>query len=202
MRPTPTAMPRSRSPEGLPVDVCVDCGHTAPVGPKSRCCIPCGKQRQAVSSRQWLDRNREKAQQGQRERYALNPKVENERSRRWKAANRERVAEYRRALYERSQKDTNSAKVADYRRRNPGKHAEIENRRRARLLGAFVEPIDPDEVWNRAGGVCQICGEPVERRKATIDHIIPLAGNGTHEPANAQLAHGPCNSRKGARVAS
>jgi 5-methylcytosine-specific restriction endonuclease McrA len=33
-----------------------------------------------------------------------------------------------------------------------------------------------------------------------MDHIVPFAAGGTHEPANVQLAHRVCNSRKGARL--
>ncbi|MEO3856223.1 HNH endonuclease signature motif containing protein [Acrocarpospora sp. B8E8] len=40
-----------------------------------------------------------------------------------------------------------------------------------------------------------------ERRKAerfapTLDHVIPLAKGGLHEPGNLQLAHFICNSTK------
>jgi 5-methylcytosine-specific restriction endonuclease McrA len=31
---------------------------------------------------------------------------------------------------------------------------------------------------------------------ATLDHIIPIAQGGTHEPRNVQLAHFSCNVRK------
>jgi 5-methylcytosine-specific restriction endonuclease McrA len=34
----------------------------------------------------------------------------------------------------------------------------------------------------------------------TIDHILPLARGGTHEPSNVQAAHFGCNAAKGARV--
>jgi 5-methylcytosine-specific restriction endonuclease McrA len=30
----------------------------------------------------------------------------------------------------------------------------------------------------------------------TLDHVVPLAKGGTHEPANTQIAHAVCNSRK------
>jgi 5-methylcytosine-specific restriction endonuclease McrA len=33
----------------------------------------------------------------------------------------------------------------------------------------------------------------------TIDHVVPLALGGTNELSNLALAHGPCNSGKGAR---
>lgn len=39
-----------------------------------------------------------------------------------------------------------------------------------------------------------------DRLAPTLDHIIPLAAGGTHEPSNCQCAHFSCNSAKGARV--
>lgn len=71
------------------------------------------------------------------------------------------------------------------------------------------------DLYERDGGICQICGEPcdwndcvrlpdgtilrVGRRYPTIDHIIALANGGTHTWDNVQLAHHHCNCVKGAR---
>lgn len=110
------------------------------------------------------------------------------------------MAVRRRHQYVTNQKATAAEKLRLYRLANPGKHAEQEQRRRARKLAAFVAPVDPDVIYERDGGICQLCGEPVDRSVATIDHIIPFARGGTHEPANVQLAHGPCNSRKGSKL--
>lgn len=76
-------------------------------------------------------------------------------------------------------------------------------RRLERLRAGWVEPVDPETVFQRDGGFCQICGGEVPRRlkhphplSATMDHRIPLAADGTHGYANVQLAHFICNSRK------
>lgn len=85
---------------------------------------------------------------------------------------------------------------------------EKNHRRRARLLDAFVAPVDSATIWERDGGVCQLCREAIDptlewpdRMSRTIDHVVPLARGGTHEPANVQLAHAICNVIKGDRVA-
>lgn len=77
------------------------------------------------------------------------------------------------------------------------------DRRRALERDAFVAPVNRRSVYERDRWVCQLCREPVARGKAvphpkapTIDHIVPLARGGTHEPANVQLAHYLCNSIK------
>lgn len=69
--------------------------------------------------------------------------------------------------------------------------------RRARLLGAFVEDVDPILVYERSNGICGICGKEVGM-DFHVDHIIPLACGGMHEYANAQAAHPSCNRKKGA----
>lgn len=81
--------------------------------------------------------------------------------------------------------------------------------RRARRRNAFVAPVYRREIYERDGWTCQLCGDEVDRTaavpdplSATLDHIVPLAKGGTHEPSNVQLAHFLCNSVKGDRLAS
>lgn len=78
-----------------------------------------------------------------------------------------------------------------------------DHRRRARLLDAYVADVDPAVIWKRDKGICGICHEPIDpslpwsdKMCRTLDHIVPLAKGGTHEPSNVQLAHAVCNSRK------
>lgn len=79
-------------------------------------------------------------------------------------------------------------------------------RRRAVERSAFVENVSRWKIYERDGWRCQLCRKPVDRDKSvphplapTLDHIIPLARGGTHEPANCQCAHFLCNSLKGDR---
>lgn len=117
--------------------------------------------------------------------------------------------------------DLVKASIVEYRKANPQAIAEqyrrwrIANadrvlekthRRRARLLAAFVEQVDPEKIWERDGSICQLCKEPVDPDlkwpdplSRSFDHIVPLSKGGTHEFANVQLAHAVCNSIKGNR---
>jgi hypothetical protein len=79
--------------------------------------------------------------------------------------------------------------------------------RRARLLEAFVENVDPLIVFNRDKWICKLCDHPVSKIRdknlvdiASLDHIIPLSKGGSHSYANTQLAHLSCNIRKGNRA--
>lgn len=75
--------------------------------------------------------------------------------------------------------------------------------RRARKKNQFVEAVYRNEIIKRDNQTCQLCLKKVDLTKqaphplsVTMDHIIPLAKGGTHEPKNIQLAHFICNSRK------
>jgi 5-methylcytosine-specific restriction endonuclease McrA len=134
-----------------------------------------------------------------------------------------RVAEASRRRYEKVKADPDllvkrRQATADWRRQNPDVvaaqyrqwrlanadqvRAKVQ-RRRARLLGAWIEDVDPQGIWDRDKGICQLCSSPVDpdlpwpdRMSKTLDHIVPLAKGGTHEWANVQLSHAVCNSRK------
>ena len=80
------------------------------------------------------------------------------------------------------------------------------DRRRARKSDAYVADVWRHKVYESDGWRCHICGKKVRRTATvphpmapTIDHVIPLADGGTHEPANCRTAHFMCNSVKGNR---
>ncbi len=82
---------------------------------------------------------------------------------------------------------------------NPEKHSDHQRTRRARKRNAFVEKVELEVVAERDNWICGICGEPVERKDASLDHIKPLAKGGLHSYGNTQLAHLSCNKSKGAK---
>lgn len=81
-------------------------------------------------------------------------------------------------------------------------------RRRSRVRGSTTAAVRRRQIFERDGWRCRLCGKPVPQDRqaphplsATLDHIIPLAKGGAHEPKNVQLAHFACNSAKGDRSA-
>lgn len=77
-------------------------------------------------------------------------------------------------------------------------------RRRARNVGAFVAKVSRRAIFERDGWRCQLCRKALKRDAVaphplspSLDHIIPLAAGGTHEPRNVQAAHFSCNTRRG-----
>lgn len=80
---------------------------------------------------------------------------------------------------------------------------DAKGRRRARKKDAFVAPVYRNRIFERDGWRCQLCGNKVKRDAEVphplapvLDHIVPLAKGGSHEPANVQCAHFLCNSLK------
>jgi len=80
------------------------------------------------------------------------------------------------------------------------------DKRRALKREAFVAEVRRTRIFERDGWTCQLCRRKVKRAAIVpdplapvLDHIVPLAKGGTHEPANVQCAHFMCNSLKGDR---
>ena len=48
-------------------------------------------------------------------------------------------------------------------------------------------------LWERDGGICGFCGEPVPFGEMDIDHRIPRAAGGTDDEDNLRCAHRRCN---------
>lgn len=56
-------------------------------------------------------------------------------------------------------------------------------------------------IWFKAGGLCGLCGEPVDPRAMHLDHIVPLASGGSDAASNLRPTHAACNlRRKPARI--
>lgn len=80
---------------------------------------------------------------------------------------------------------------------------EARMRRRARKRDGFVAPVYRYKIHERDKWICHICGTKVHRSRKVphpkapvLDHVVPLAAGGTHEPANVATAHFLCNSLK------
>ena len=134
---------------------------------------------------------------------------QSEYSRRYREANPDSRRKYR---------DANREKVAEYnrsRRADPRYRrlkCDAEQRRQARKRDAFVEDVPRSEIFERDNWQCQIpgClypGVPVKldgRRTdplyANVDHIVPLAKGGLHERSNLATAHFRCNCVKSDRI--
>lgn len=96
---------------------------------------------------------------------------------------------------------------APYKGRYAAMYRDKCRRRRALKRGVPSEQYTTEEIAERDGFVCQLCGEPVvmstpypDSWSPSIDHIQPLSRGGDDTKANVQLAHRFCNTSKGNRV--
>ena len=149
-----------------------------------------------------LERERRAHREGAKARYAVNPDRRRERNREWRKENLEKERERKRAW-----RAANPDKVREHGRRTAKAHPESalerKDRRRARMRGAFIAPVDRKAIYKRDNYTCQLCGKKVKMDKKrpdpmspSIDHILPLSKGGTHEPRKVQLTHLRCNLRK------
>jgi hypothetical protein len=63
---------------------------------------------------------------------------------------------------------------------------------------ATLAKADRLAVYESAGGLCGICGDPVDFGHADIDHIEPRMHGGPDSAENLRPAHVRCNRRRGA----
>lgn len=112
-----------------------------------------------------------------------------------RAANREASRRYRVA-------HSDEVRASERKRReaHPDTMAAYSRRRRARKAGVESDGHTRAEVWERDGGVCQLCVAPLDPRNWHEDHIIPLSAGGPDTLENVQASCPPCNLAKGAKV--
>lgn len=143
------------------------------------------------------------------------PDIYRERGRRNRIKNAEKIAACKRdwlaqnrahkTAQNRAFREANREHVRDYMRAwvaaHPERRREISRAgaqtRRARLIDAFIEAVDPVRVWERDNGVCHICGLPADPARWDMEHVVPLARGGQHCYANVRVSHPVCNYRKG-----
>lgn len=72
--------------------------------------------------------------------------------------------------------------------------------RYARMKNAFVEYINPFEIYKLQNGICYLCGLYFVFKKMDLDHVMPIALGGLHKKSNVKMACAHCNRSKGAKL--
>lgn len=110
---------------------------------------------------------------------------------------KKRMFEYQKDYYSKNKKKINQ-KNKRWSDEFPEKRAVITARRRARLANA--EGFFTEEEWadlcRKYEYKCLCC---CNKRKLTVDHVIPLIVGGTNYISNIQPLCKPCNSKKGTK---
>lgn len=137
------------------------------------------------------DADREAARAKDREWYAANKEKASARYRRWRTAHLEQNAErMRRYRAERERTDREREVQNNLNRQRRDRELSVETDGHARV-----------RVFERDGGVCQLCGVTLDPTNWHEDHIIPLSAGGPDTLANVQATCPPCNLSKGAKTA-
>jgi 5-methylcytosine-specific restriction endonuclease McrA len=170
------------------------------------------KERKDLRSKQWHEQNREKANAYVRKWNAKNPEYYRKHyeknkdkilvyAKRWYQANKEH-----RNLLSNQHYENNKKHVSDMLKRRRKEHPETfqlkDSKRRALKQSTTIEPITKIQwqyikmFYNHR---CAYCGN--KPRQLTMDHIIPLAKEGTHTLSNIIPACKGCNLIKGVKLA-
>lgn len=78
--------------------------------------------------------------------------------------------------------------------RRPYDSAHQARRRGAKVF--WVRPGQREYLWQKQGGLCAICRQPLLLAGAHVDHRIPVVKGGEHREENLQLTHALCNLKK------
>jgi 5-methylcytosine-specific restriction endonuclease McrA len=168
-------------------------GHVAKRFVIDRKCVECSK----VNHDRWRAANPEKHRANDDRWRAANPDEARAARARWRAANPEKV-KAKDARWSAANPEKVRASHARWSAANPEKVRAWNHTKRARRLAAEGRfcAADVTRITKAQGGKCACCRN---RRKLTVDHIVPLVRGGSNWPSNLQMLCKPCNSSKNAR---
>lgn len=183
---------------------CTQCGR--PCSQAAACCLSCAKKPELVpclrcGTPHWPWRHGEHARKlcqrciaEKRASGEAKREVAKSRPKRAKQSEKERRENnrLRAARKYKANPASERARAAAWKRRNPEKRNEWAHRRRARLRGGHVQPVDLVALHS-SRKTCIYCGA---RRRLTVDHLEPISRGGAHARWNLVLACLACNSAK------
>lgn len=153
-------------------------------------------ERVKANSRAAYERNPDAYKARARAAYASDPKRIRERIAAWQAENRERCLEYSRRTYAKTP-EVQKARRRRYYEAN--RHRWIGYNHARRALEGKTTPEVQALIGELRARACVYCGST---EKIEIDHVVPLARGGKHEPENLAPACRSCNRSKGASLLS
>jgi 5-methylcytosine-specific restriction endonuclease McrA len=113
------------------------------------------------------------------------------------------------AAYRRAQVAVDPVKFNKQSRESKKRNGNVDSRARAKKHGGKYDYYTKQQIFNRDGYDCYICGNPVDltaphivgqpgwETYPHIEHVIPLALGGDDTLENVRIAHAKCNIDKG-----
>jgi 5-methylcytosine-specific restriction endonuclease McrA len=188
-------------------------GHVRESGRRN--CRECER----AASLRWINRDRLRARQLQRERrqergdeyrgkkreqqrsaYEKNPDQVNNRTKRYRARNPDKARKQRQqwaaANHERVRESAAKSRVKN----REARLAAVRNRRaKQRNAGGRHTAKDIAAISEMQGHKCAYCRISFRKAKRHVDHILPIALGGANDRSNLQLLCAPCNLSKQAK---
>jgi hypothetical protein len=162
----------------------------------------------AAASAAWRTANPEEQKRRSREQFAKNREKSNAKRQENYWANQEREREHRKRYYAKTM-ETQRQTSKEWRKNNPEKLREQNRRTRAQRAAVPTERYSCEDVLNKWGTNCHLCGEPIDlsapratyqagwERGLQLDHVIPISSGGPDILSNVKPSHGKCNIGKG-----
>lgn len=122
--------------------------------------------------------------------------------------NKERIRSQQKE-YQQKNRERNARLQRGFRKRHPDIGASYARFRRALIRGNQTEKYTIEQVLEKYGTNCHICGKEIDLNKPRfqgypgwrhglqIDHIVPISKGGSDNIENVRPAHGFCNLSKG-----
>jgi 5-methylcytosine-specific restriction endonuclease McrA len=108
--------------------------------------------------------------------------------------------------YQRNHREARNEAVKRWEQRNPFRSRLMDMEKTARFnrkkAGLHVEKVDYQEILDRDGWRCYLCGEGVIECNLSFDHVIPMLRGGPHTADNIRVVHIRCNDSKGGKLAA
>ena len=151
------------------------------------------KKRTLKTTKEWVDKNRERVNLRQRARVTKETKAKAAiYLKEWRSKNVQKCRDLKTAWRNRN-RDLVRYKNSEYWKNNPDKRAEVRNRRRAHEKGcATADRKTIKQFYKTSQRISKCLGIRFE-----VDHILPLAAGGIHCPSNLQIIPWRINRIKG-----
>ena len=108
--------------------------------------------------------------------------------------------------YQKAHRARSTERVKEWAARNPFKAKlvamERASRYRWKKAGLYTETVRYQEVLDRDGWLCYLCGQKVVVCNLSFDHVIPKFRSGPHTFDNIRVTHIRCNDSKGGKLAT
>lgn len=150
------------------------------------------RQKMAVYANNYYHRNKEEINKKARTKRANNPEQSREYKRKYYQKNKERVNELSR----------------QWKQENPEVSKAAKRRRRARKAQNGFEPYTTQQVLEKYGTTCYLCGKAIDlsaprwtaengwENGLHLDHVVRISDGGSDTLENVRPTHGLCNLKK------